>query len=138
MVPGRHFISRAKALWNEYVLNLHRLGWDLPENLPEPPVTSEFHRQWQKKRDPKLPDDNIYRQKFEAYYGRDVTCAAMNGQLDATPERTFAPRPEIKRLPLPESQLRLLVAVLGAEPGLVPIWNWQRNGVAARTRICSA
>src|SRR5712691_3531125 len=29
---------QAKALWNEYVLTLHRLGWDLPENLPEPPL----------------------------------------------------------------------------------------------------
>jgi hypothetical protein len=48
------------------------------------------------------------------------------------PKRTFAPRPEIKQPPLPESQLRLLVSVLGAEPGLVPIWNWQRNGVALR------
>ena len=28
-------------------------------------------------------------------------------------------------------QARLLVKVLGAEPGLVPIWNWQRNGVPA-------
>ena len=45
------------------------------------------------------------------------------------PKRTFAPQPEIKRPPLPESQLRLLVSVLGAEPGLLPIWNWQRNGV---------
>jgi hypothetical protein len=44
------------------------------------------------------------------------------------PERTFAQQPEIKRLPLPESQLRLLVSVLGSEPGLVPIWNWQQNG----------
>ena len=48
------------------------------------------------------------------------------------PKRTFAPRPEIKQPPLPESQLRLLISVLGAEPGLVPIWNWQRNGVALR------
>jgi hypothetical protein len=31
--------------------------------------------------------------------------------------------------PLPEGQLRLLVAVLSAEPGLAPVWNWQRNGV---------
>src|SRR5262249_14341701 len=46
------------------------------------------------------------------------------------PKRTFAPQPEIKQPPLPESQLRLLVSVLGAEPGLLPIWNWQRNGVA--------
>src|SRR6516165_3052035 len=43
-LPGWLYVRfigmRAKALWNEYVLNLHRLGWDLPENLPEPPVTS--------------------------------------------------------------------------------------------------
>lgn len=45
-------------------------------------------------------------------------------------ERAFA-RPPIKELPLPEDQLRLLVAVLGAEPGLVPVWNWQLNGVPA-------
>jgi hypothetical protein len=44
------------------------------------------------------------------------------------PERIFAPQQQIKRLPLPESQLRLLVSVLGSEPGLVPIWNWQQNG----------
>jgi hypothetical protein len=31
--------------------------------------------------------------------------------------------------PLPLNQLRLLVAVLAAEPGLAPVWNWQRNGV---------
>ena len=37
-LPGWLYVRfigmRAKALWNEYVLNLHRLGWDLPENLP--------------------------------------------------------------------------------------------------------
>ena len=47
------------------------------------------------------------------------------------PVRTFVPQPKDQQLPLPESQLRLLVRVLGAEPGLVPIWNWQRNGVPA-------
>ena len=66
-LPGWLYVRfigmRAKALWNEYVLNLRRLGWDLPENLPEPP--------------PKLAGDNIYQQKFEAYYGRDVPRAAM-------------------------------------------------------------
>ena len=93
-LPGWLYVRfigmRAKALWYEYVLNLHRLGWDLPENLPEPPVTSEFHRQWREKRDPKLPGDDIYRQKFEAYYGRDVTRAAMKGQLDAAPDEKSA------------------------------------------------
>jgi len=45
------------------------------------------------------------------------------------PKHTFDRQADNKRLPLPEGQLRLLVTVLGAEPGLVPIWNWQRNGV---------
>jgi hypothetical protein len=50
---------------------------------------------------------------------------------DSWPVRTFVRPPHDQELPLPESQLRLLVTVLGAEPGLVPIWNWQRNGVPA-------
>jgi hypothetical protein len=33
--------------------------------------------------------------------------------------------------PLPPDQLRLLVTVLAAEPGLAPVWNWQLNGVRA-------
>ncbi len=51
-LPGWLYVRflgmRAKALWNEYVLNLHRLGWDRPWHLPEPPVNSEFHAQWEK------------------------------------------------------------------------------------------
>jgi Proline racemase len=53
---------------------------------------------------------------------RDQPCGAL-------PKRSFALPADVKRLPLPEDQLRLLVAVLGSEPGLVPVWNWQRNGV---------
>jgi hypothetical protein len=30
--------------------------------------------------------------------------------------------------PLPVDQLRLLIDVLAAEPGLAPVWNWQRTG----------
>ncbi len=80
-LPGWLYVRfigmRAKALWNEYVLNLYRLGWDLPENLPEPPPASEFHDRWKQKHKPQLRGDNIYQQKFEAYYGRDVPRAAM-------------------------------------------------------------
>ncbi len=40
-LPGWLYVRfldlRAKALWNEYVLNLHRLGWDVPWHLPMPP-----------------------------------------------------------------------------------------------------
>ena len=89
-LPGWLYVRfigmRAKALWNEYVLNLHRLGWDRPENLPEPPRTSEFHHRWTAGNGPQHSGDNIYQQKFEAYYGRDVTRAAMKAQLAAVPD----------------------------------------------------
>jgi hypothetical protein len=39
--------------------------------------------------------------------------------------------PEGLEPPLPADQLRLVVAVLAAEPGLAPVWNWQHNGVPA-------
>ena len=77
-LPGWLYVRfldlRAKALWSEYVLNLHRLGWDLPWHLPVPPVASGFYEQWEA--GPHVrPSDNIYRQKFEAYYGRQITNA---------------------------------------------------------------
>jgi hypothetical protein len=77
-LPGWLYVRfldlRARALWNEYVLNLHRLGWDLPWNLPKPPMASAFHRDWAHGPHGR-PEDNIYRQKFEAYYGRQITKA---------------------------------------------------------------
>lgn len=90
-LPGWLYVRflgmRARALWNEYVLNLHRLAWDRPENLPEPPVTSEFYAQWEARQDPRQrPGDNIYRQKFEAYYGRQVPSAALGGRVAGTPD----------------------------------------------------
>lgn len=67
---------RAKVLWNEYVLNLHRLGWDNRRRLPELLIDA----------DPSggqpLRTDNIYRQKFESYYGRQVPRAAMRAAPD--------------------------------------------------------
>ena len=93
-LPGWLYVRfigmRAKALWNEYVLNLHRLGWDLPENLPEPPLTSEYHVPWEQRHHPQHSGGNIYQQKFEAYYGRDVTRAAMKDRLSTTPDETRA------------------------------------------------
>ena len=93
-LPGWLYVRfigmRAKALWNEYVLNLHRLGWDLPENLPEPPPTSEFHERWKQKDGSRRPGDNIYQQKFEAYYGRDVPRAAMDDWGSTAPDEKRA------------------------------------------------
>jgi hypothetical protein len=46
-LPGWMYVRflgmRAKALWGEFVLTLHRLGWDRPWHLPEPPRSSDFH-----------------------------------------------------------------------------------------------
>jgi hypothetical protein len=79
-VPGwlyvRFLCLRKQALWNEYVLNLYRLGVDEPEYLPPPPPESAYAR---------LPDaarggserTNIYRQKFNAYYGRKISAGAQ-------------------------------------------------------------
>src|SRR5258708_1889715 len=70
-LPGWLYVRfldlRAKALWSEYVLNLHRLGWDLPWHLPAPPVASGFYPGWEKGVH-RRPADNIYPPKFEAYY----------------------------------------------------------------------
>ena len=87
-LPGWLYVRflgmRAKALWNEYVLNLHRLGWDRPWHLPKPPESSEFYAQWAQPNTStgtrRRQDDNIYQQKFEAYYGRQVSGAGLNGR----------------------------------------------------------
>jgi hypothetical protein len=42
----------------------------------------------------------------------------------------FRPPQGAEHLPLPQSQLALLVSVLGVEEGLAPVWNWKCNGVA--------
>jgi hypothetical protein len=65
--------QRAGALWDEYVLNLHRLGWDRPGHLPRPAVNSQFFEEWFNDGGVLLAHrQNIYRQKFDAYYGKSV------------------------------------------------------------------
>ena len=91
-LPGWLYVRfldlRAKALWSEYVLNLHRLAWDLPWYLPVPPVASVFYDQW--KAGPHgHPEDNIYRQKFEAYYGRQITSSAPDENYRVRSESLF-------------------------------------------------
>jgi hypothetical protein len=77
-IPGWMYIrflgQRAGALWDEYVLSLHRLGWDSPGRLPRPPVTSQFYAEWFEDHGALLAHrQNIYRQKFDAYYGKSVS-----------------------------------------------------------------
>jgi hypothetical protein len=88
-LPGWLYVrflgQRAGALWTEYVLQLHRLGWDEPRYLPEPTASSEFHAEWRQGGGRRTPtQDNIYRQKFNAYYGRMVS--------EATPDEDFQVR----------------------------------------------
>src|SRR5690348_4926012 len=76
-LPGWLYIRflghRAGALWDEYVVCLHRLAWDQPGFLPEPPVTSQFHAEWERDGGPRYRSRlNLYRQKFDAYYGKSV------------------------------------------------------------------
>lgn len=71
-LPGwlyvRFLYVRAHAVWTEYVLTLHRLGWDKPEYLPAPARNSVYYREGLVRQ-----RDEIYRQKFEAYYGNIPT-----------------------------------------------------------------
>ncbi len=91
-LPGWLYVRfldlRAKALWSEYVLNLHRLGWDLPWHLPMPSVASGFYERWEAGPHGR-PADNIYRQKFEAYYGRQITSTGPDENYSVRSESLF-------------------------------------------------
>jgi hypothetical protein len=65
--------QRAGALWTEYVIHLHRLGWNRPGYLPRPPADSRFFEEWLADGGPLFDQArNLYRLKFEAYYGKAV------------------------------------------------------------------
>jgi hypothetical protein len=81
-LPGLLYLRflgfRAYSLWNEFSLNLHRLGMDEPQYLPRPPATSSYFLEWRRLGGDRLEGlPNIYKQKFQAYYGRSAT-----GDLD--------------------------------------------------------
>jgi hypothetical protein len=91
-LPGWLYIrflgQRAGALWDEYVLNLHRLRWDDPRHLPTPPVNSDFYAEWLGDGGPLLAHrPNIYQQKFDAYYGKSVS---RSGHGESPPVRIEA------------------------------------------------
>jgi hypothetical protein len=80
LLPGWLFVRflafRAGALWNEYVLNLHRLKIDEPQHLPRPPENSTYyHRWWTAGGWVRERAQTIYQQKFDAYYGRNISQA---------------------------------------------------------------
>lgn len=82
-LPGWLYVRflglRADALWNEYVLNLYRLGVDEPKYLPPPPRESAYAGLAQA-RDGGDEKTNIYRQKFNAYYGRKISARAETSE----------------------------------------------------------
>jgi len=85
-LPGWLYIrfigQRAGAIWDEFVLNLHRLRLDDPQHLPQPPVNSVYFRDWLAGGGATLSRHrNIYRQKFDAYYGRCVSKATEDSRV---------------------------------------------------------
>ncbi|MCA1691478.1 MAG: hypothetical protein LC733_04455 [Actinobacteria bacterium] len=94
-LPGWLFLRfiafRAGALWLEYVLNLHRLGMDAHQNLPQPPASSDYFELWARGGGAvRSAADNIYRQKFETYYGK-AAAHYSGGDQRAFCDRTLLP-----------------------------------------------
>jgi hypothetical protein len=86
LLPGwiyiRYLRERVASLWDEYVLNLHRLAQDRPRHLPKPPVNSSFFVAWSNDGGEILAEQqNIYRQKFDAYYGRSTSDRTKDGPI---------------------------------------------------------
>ena len=82
-LPGWMFVrfigQRAGALWDEYVIYLHRLRLDEPCYLPMPPPSSLYYQEWLDAGGKQLSRKrNIYRQKFDAYYGKAVSQAVSD------------------------------------------------------------
>ncbi|MGB9280196.1 MAG: hypothetical protein WCB57_08975 [Pseudonocardiaceae bacterium] len=79
-LPGWMFVrfigQRAGALWDEYVIYLHRLRLDEPCYLPMPPPSSKYYQEWLDAGGQWLSRQrNIYQQKFDAYYGKAISRA---------------------------------------------------------------
>ncbi|HEX6405188.1 MAG TPA: hypothetical protein VF003_18845 [Pseudonocardiaceae bacterium] len=82
-LPGWMFVrfigQRAGALWDEYVIYLHRLRLDDPCYLPMPPPSSRYYKEWLDAGGRQQSGKrNIYRQKFDAYYGKAVSRAVQD------------------------------------------------------------
>lgn len=75
------FTSRkTPTVWREYVLTLFRLHADDYAHLPEPPLSSRYHKPWREARIERVgeaegeshqdrEEQNIYRRRFEELYG---------------------------------------------------------------------
>ena len=92
-VPGWLYVRflglRAGVLWLEYVLHLHRLGWDQKGNLPAVvsastagPTNGAGPSNGAGLSNGAGTEANVYRQKFDAYYGRRVSRLAVERSDD--------------------------------------------------------
>jgi hypothetical protein len=99
VLPGWLFLQfirfRGRSLYDEYVLNLFRLRIDELCNLPAPPQHTSYHKVWERAHGElgTATKDNLYRQKFEAIYGRRCVSTAKllddQGRRDRT--ESFSP-----------------------------------------------
>jgi hypothetical protein len=94
-LPGLLYLEfirfKGQTLYDEYVINLFRLGIDQDRNLPAPPTHTSYYGRWKKDHD-KLTNpgkDNLYRKKFEAVYGQQaVSTRSQFADPDSRPERS--------------------------------------------------
>jgi hypothetical protein len=74
LLPGWLYLQfmgfKAWTLYDEYVLNLHRLHIDDLRNLPKPPPGTPSYPEWHRVQPAGVRlDQNVYLKKFEAAYG---------------------------------------------------------------------
>jgi hypothetical protein len=95
-LPGWLFVrflgQRARALWWDFVLALHRLGVDERRYLPEPPLNSQYYPLWRAAGgSPLRHGDSIYREKFDAYYGKSISRISTQHQTTKIWSETLFP-----------------------------------------------
>jgi hypothetical protein len=93
-LPGAMFLrfvsGRAQSVLDEFVLNLHRLGVDLPQHLPKPPTNSIYFGRWVDAGGPAYAGEpNLYRAKFDAYYGKSTADEQREGGYHVKAETFF-------------------------------------------------
>lgn len=77
-MPGLLYLEfirfKGQSLYDEYVINLFRLGIDTTANLPAPPEHTDYFNTWRTAHDDlnTKSTDNLYRRKFEAVYGQQA------------------------------------------------------------------
>jgi hypothetical protein len=94
-LPGLLYLEfirfKGQTLYDEYVINLFRLGIDRDCNLPAPPEHTSYYGRWKHDHDKLKTDskDNLYRKKFEAVYGQQaVSTRNLFAEPDSRPERS--------------------------------------------------